>query len=266
MKLSRLTIALLLAAFLLVGTSAAFSAEKEATDQKKDPWAWRFNLNVYGWMPWAPADITIGDDTVHIPEDFGTIFDSLRFAMMFEAEVHKGPIGVFISPLYVELDYSEYEQGPFERRKVTLKEQVWEVDYGASYRFEPWDLGNNSKLTLEPYAGARYLNDNIKIEFKPGTSVLETINFTTPIIGLRTHWDFGGPWFLDVSGDYGGFDVDNVDNTYGAVGRIGYRFKIKNVSTNAFLGFRYLHIDYSKDLVELKVDIYGPFLGMGVEF
>jgi len=39
MKLRRFIIPFLLAAFLLVGASAALSAEKEATDQKKDPWA-----------------------------------------------------------------------------------------------------------------------------------------------------------------------------------------------------------------------------------
>ena len=158
MKLVRFTIPFLLAAFLLVGTSAALSAEKEAADQKKDPRAWRFNVNVYGWMPWAPADITIGDTEANIPEDFDTIFESLRFAMMFEAEVHKGPIGAFVSPIYVNLDYSEYEQGPFERRKVTLKEQAWVVDFGASYTFGPWDFGKRSTLELGPYAGARYLN------------------------------------------------------------------------------------------------------------
>ena len=104
MKLGRFTIPFLLAAFLLVGASAAFSAEKEAPDQKKDPWAWRFNLNVYGWLPWAPVDITLGDHTAYIPEDLNVIFESLRFAAMFEAEVHKGPIGVFVSPLYINLE------------------------------------------------------------------------------------------------------------------------------------------------------------------
>jgi hypothetical protein len=60
MKLARFTIPFLLAAFILVGTSAALSAEKEATDQKKDPWAWRFNANIYGWLPWAPAEVKVG--------------------------------------------------------------------------------------------------------------------------------------------------------------------------------------------------------------
>jgi len=129
MKLGGFIIPFLLAAFLLVGTSAAFSAEKEAPDQMKDPWAWGFNFAVYGWLPWAPVDIKLGDTEAHIPEGLDVIFDSLRFAAMFEAEVNKGPIGAFVSPIYVNLDYSENKAGPFEMRKVTLKEQAWFVDY-----------------------------------------------------------------------------------------------------------------------------------------
>jgi hypothetical protein len=266
MKLRGFTVLFLLAAFLLVGASAAFSAAKEATDQKKDPWAWRFNLNVYGWLPWAPVDITLGDTEAHRPEDLSTIWESLKFAATFEAEIHKGPIGVFVAPMYFNLDYSENKQGPFETRKVTLKEQAWVVDYGASYEFGPWDFGKNSKLKLAPYAGARYLNDNIKIEFKPGPTVSDTINFNTPIVGLRALWYFDNPWYINVFGDYGGFDVDGVDQTWQAVGNIGYRFKIKKVSTRAYLGFRYMNIEYSKNANSLKVDIYGPFLGLGIEF
>jgi hypothetical protein len=186
---------------------------------------------------------------------------------MGEFEVHKGPIGVFVSPLYISLKDRTQVQGQFESREVTVKEKAWLIDYGASYAFGPWDLGKSTKLTLEPYAAGRYLHDDINISVSPGRTHDKTIKFNTPIIGLRAHWDFDNPWFLDIFGDYGGFGgVGNVNNTWQAVGMVGYGFKIKGVSTNAFLGFRYLHIDYSKDLLGIKVDIYGPFLGIGVEF
>jgi hypothetical protein len=90
--------------------------------------------------------------------------------------------------MYFNLDYCENKSGPFETRKVTLKEQAWVVDYGASYTFGPWHFGKSSKLELAPYAGSRHLNDNIKIEFKPGPTVSDTINFNTSIIGLRALW------------------------------------------------------------------------------
>ena len=64
----------------------------------------------------------------------------------------------------------------------------------------------------------------IKIEFKPGPTVSDTINFNTPIIGLRALWYFDNPWYLNIFGDYGGFDVDGVDQTWQAMAGVGYQF------------------------------------------
>ena len=264
MKPGKMIFPFILATILLVGISAGFSAEKEMTDQKKDPWAWRFNLNAYGWIPWAPADIRIGENEAHIPEDATTIFQSLRMALMFEAEVHKGPIGVFISPLYVELDYSENKSGPIQ--KVTLQEQAWLIDYGGAYSVWKWKFGKSSTFDIGPYAAGRWFHDNIKIEFKPGPTISKEVEFNTPVVGFRGYWDFGNPWLLKLVGDYGGFGIDNVDQTFQVFGSIGYRFKIKEIATRAFLGFRWVNIEYSKEDVDLKVDIYGPYLGMGIEF
>ena len=45
-----------------------------------------------------------------------------------------------------------------------------------------------------------------------------------------------------------------------------YRFKMGNVSSTVFAGYRYLHIDYEKQPITLKVDVFGPFFGIGWEF
>jgi len=256
----------LVAAFLLVGVSAALPAEKETTDQEKDPWAWRFNLNLYGWLPAMPTDIRIGDNEIHMPADYDTVLESLRMALMLEAEVHKGPFGVFVTPLYVELDYSQEKQRLIRTRKETLKQQAWLVDYGVAYSIGKWDVGKRSTFDLAPYAGGRWFHDNVKIEFKPGPTISREIEFNTPFVGLRGLWDFGNPWLLKIGGDYGGFGIDNVDQTIQMFGSIGYRFKIKEVATRAFLGYRWVNFEYHKDVVELETDMYGPYLGMGIEF
>ena len=38
------------------------------------------------------------------------------------------------------------------------------------------------------------------------------------------------------------------------------------VSSKVSAGYRYLHIDYEDQPVELKVDVKGPFIGVGWEF
>ena len=92
-----------------------------------------------------------------------------------------------------------------------------------------------------------------------------TIRFNTPLIGLNTLWDLTERWILRLGGNWGGWDVDNVHKTYEFVGTIGYRFKMWNVSSKVYAGYRYLHVTYEKE-VEIQVDVKGPLVGIGWEF
>jgi len=289
MKLSKLAI-LCLFVLMLVGTSAAPSAAEEPTNKQKEAsssaeqvvtgwWEapWRFNVNVYAWAPKAPVKIDVGQEEVDLPETLSNIYSGIQLGGMAEFEVHKGPIGVFASPLYVKLKDSEHVQGLFEKRKVTLEEEVFLMDYGVSYRFRPWHLGKNAatgyspSIAVEPYGGFRYLHDPIKVKVSPGVlgeglTVKKTIEFNTPIIGISTHWDLTKRWALRIQGDIGGFHVDNVDNTYQGIGLVGYRFKMWDVSSAVYAGYRYLRVHYDKDELEIDVAMQGPLLGIGWEF
>jgi hypothetical protein len=127
---------------------------------------WRFNLNVYGWLVDAPVKIKKDGETVaDLDEDLSTILKSLEFGAMFEVEAHKGPLGLFASPIYYYGEYDDHITGPLgRRRKFSVRESVWLIDYGVSYKVGRWPLGKNSDtpaVTVEPYAGFRYLHDNI---------------------------------------------------------------------------------------------------------
>ena len=288
MKLSKLAIPCLLA-LILVGTSATPSAAEEPTNTQEESspsaeqvvagwWEapWRFNVNVYGWLPRAPATIKVdGHEVANLPEDFDKIFDSLEMAAMFEIEVHKGPIGVFASPIYYKGKDDEKFTGLLgERRKFTVKEEVWLIKYGASYDLGPWHLGKDSDsptVILQPYAGGLYLHDDIELKVDPGVldkglDVDTTLKFNTPIIGLNTLWDLTKRWGLRLGGNYGGWDVDDVEKTWELIGTVAYRFKMWNVSSQVFGGYRYLHLDYKKKGIDLDLDVYGPLFGIGWEF
>jgi hypothetical protein len=288
-KLAKFAIAYL-SALLLFGTSAAPSAAEEPTNKQEEAsssaeqvvagwWEapWRFNVNVYAWFPKAPVKIDVGQEEVDLPESLSNIYSGIQLGGMAEIEVHKGPIGVFASPLYVKLKDSEHVQGLFEKRKVTLEEEVFLMDYGVSYRFRPWHLGKNAatgyspSIAVEPYGGFRYLHDPIKVKVSPGVfgeglTVKKTIEFNTPIIGISTHWDLTKRWALRLQGDIGGFHVDNVDNTYQGIGVVGYRFKMWDVSSAVYAGYRYTRVHYDDDDIEIDVALQGPLLGIGWEF
>ncbi len=110
---------------------------------------WRFSAKGYGWLPEAPVDIYIDQQEVaNLPESLDNILDDLDLAAMFELEAHKGKLGFFISPIYYEgKDTEHFEVLPGERRKFTMEESVWVVDYGVSYEIGQWRLG---RLPIPP--------------------------------------------------------------------------------------------------------------------
>jgi hypothetical protein len=249
---------------------------KETDSSKSDKEGWRFNVNIYGWMPEAPARIEIDDDTVaSLPEDFSTILDSLEMAAMFELELHKGPIGVFASPMYFRGEDDEHFTGvPGERRKVTLKENLWLIKYGVSYDFKPLHVLKNCRfptVVFQPYVGALFFHDEITMKVSPG--VLDNgldydklIQFNTPLVGLNTLWDLTRSLSLRLGGNFGGWSVDKVTSTHEFIGTVSYNFKLYDISTKVFAGYRYLHIDYNKSALKIHVDVKGPLFGMGWEF
>jgi hypothetical protein len=291
-------IVLFLAALMLAAASSAQSAEQEPADSQVQPapsaqaesddtgvqnalsapkpWLWRFHVNVYGWLPHAPVTIKIEEVEVFLPEKFKNILESLEMMAMFELEAHKGPIGIFASPIFYKGKFKDrFTVLDGKRRNFTLKETVFLMHYGLSYNFGPWALSNkpnsDANVVFQPYVGFLFLNDNLKInvspgEIAPGISKRATIRFNTPIIGVNTIWNLTRRWYLRVGGNVGGWNVDHVKSTYEAIGTVAFRFKTWDVSSKVFAGYRFLHVDYDKKDTALELSIKGPLIGVGVEF
>jgi hypothetical protein len=264
----------LLGALLLIGVSATLSAAQEGQGWQDAPW--RFSFDIYGWLPNAPATIKIdGHEVANMPESFDNILDSLEMAAMLRFDARKGPLGLFVSPIYYDGDYSEHFTGPLgQRRKFELKETVWFIDYGASYEIGRWDIGaepDSGTVTLAPYAGFRFLHDKIRINVDPGllddgVRVRKTISTNAPIVGLDASWQLTPSWTLRVHGDYGGFNVDGMQETYQAVGTLTYHFQWGKLASKAYAGYRYVHLEYEDEPLDIKVAVRGPLVGIGFDF
>ncbi len=268
--------ALLLAASpLLAGTARA-----EASDATPAPCCrpttegpWRFTFAGYGWLPDAPADIKLNHGDATLPEDLGTIIDDLQFGAMADLELRKGSFGAYFAPIIIFLQDTEVINGPLRSHKVTIDEDAYLMDFGLSYEVGRWQLWNHAdwilpspKVAVELIAGGRALIDDIKVKIEPGRTFEPEISFVAPVFGLRAFWDLTDRLNLRMGGDYGGFDVDNLDETYNAMGLVGWRFKPKPyLNINVYAGYRFLHIDYKK-IAEIEVDIKGPFVGLAFEF
>jgi hypothetical protein len=82
---------------------------------------WRFNMNVYFWLPDAPVKIETGIHTTEVPERLGKIIAGLDMMALLDFEVHKGPIGVFANPIYYDGKVREPEQGLFQKRDIRIR-------------------------------------------------------------------------------------------------------------------------------------------------
>jgi len=265
--------ALLLAVSTFVGTFATPGvAQAEAV--KSTPW--KFRANVYGWLPDAPATISVdGKDVVDVPEDLGTILDDAEALAMVDFQAHKGRLWLFANIIYYKGDETDNFTGPVfgEPRKFKLEEEVTFIKYGVGYDFGPWDAGNNnlSTLTLTPWVGSVFFHDNWSVKVSPkdepgGGRVSGTFEFNTPMVGLVSRSRLAQDWSLVLDYGYGGWGVDDVDEIYDAYGGINYDFKMGDVPTSAYFGYRYLHLEWKDSPEELRLTIKGPFVGIGWEF
>jgi len=258
-------------ALLLFGVSTMLSAAEETTSWRDAPW--KFSAKGYGWLPEAPAKVKVDQQEVaDLPESLDNILDSLDMGAMFELEARKGPLLLFVSPIYYKGKGSEHFRGPGgQKRKITLKEKAWIVDYGVGYELGPWDLGE-ATVSVAPYVGGFYFHDPLEIDVDPeppldlGLDIDKTIEFNTPIAGLLTRWRFNDRWSLRVSGHYGVFNSSEVNETWRATGLLARHFKIKSIDSQVFAGYQYLHLDYEDGPLEIDVDVKGPMLGFGVDF
>lgn len=263
-------------------SSAASKAGSRYLDVRQKPWLlgtskepWQFTVAMYLWLPNAPAKIDLGPIGEDLPENLDTILDSLQFGMMLDFEVRKGRFGGYFSPIFIWLrDDDTRVQGPIQEHKVIISESVFIADFGLSYEVGRWRLWDRPTwilprpaVVVEPFFGGRTLADGLTIELKPpGRKTKPDIEFVAPVVGLRTFWGLTDRAHLRFEGDYGGWGVDGLDETWNFLGLAAWRFAPKkNLDVEVFAGYRYLNIVY-KDVAAIDIDVKGPLLGVGLKF
>jgi len=234
-----------------------------------DPW--KFSASLYGWMPSAPVTGETQGQKVHLPEPFLVILKAMSFGAMGHGEVHKGPFGAFVSPIYYK---GEHDDNTRSGREFDIKESVWLINYGISYDLGTYrfvDEPGSTTVTLQPYAGGSFFHDNFELDVEtderlPRLVVKETIDFNTPIFGLNTLWNISDRWSLRFGGHYGGFGVSDVDNTYELSGIVAYHFDAWGQDARFFAGYKHVHIDYDDGTIAINANVTGPLLGIGFDF
>jgi len=254
-------------AVALATAASAHGAETAKGDAVQNPWA--FNLSLYTWLPGVSGDFSVGPYSKSVDASFINIVGKLRnFPMAFNGhfEAHYEKLGFYLDGNYMSMDFKPR----FDRVSSGLSMDMGIMDYGVMYRvFGPsaservgnWSKKSNSNL-LEIYAGGRSIWLGNQLDLIRGISVSGSKSFTAPIVGGKVLVEFSPHWFALVDGNVGGFGVDNVSFTGGALGTVGYRTSFFGVPSSVEAGYKVLRVSVDKGVVGVDVTLNGPFVGL----
>ncbi len=133
--------------------------------------------------------------------------------------------------------------------------------------------GNRAVFTIEALAGARYIYLRDKIEaqiVRPSGTRMLTLQgkqeWVDPILGGRISWNLSDNWTVGFRADVGGFFLSS-EITWNLDATARYRItKWLNLDG----GFRALYEDHESgsglNKFKYAAWMYGPWLGVGVEF
>ena len=205
-----------------------------------------------------------GSSSTDVSLSLKDILEALKFAFFAGGEVHYGRVGVLQDFVYADLGFDGQLSGPFASN-VEIDQKLFLSTTALGYQVYAED-----GILIEPYAGARYVSINADLTINSGgplqigTKVKDFIDvdWWDPVIGVRGRMPLTET--LDASGfaNIGGFGVGSKF-TWEIYGGLDYAFT-ESLSANA--GFRYLSIDYDTNSSDVKMEIYGPTIGLTLWF
>lgn len=234
---------------------------------------WSFGFILYGWIPdrvqFKTKDTDTGE-TGRVRLDTADLLDAIRGPLLeFHASARKGSFGAYLDFIFISLQFDE-DKGDF---RLAVDDNPFLLNYGVSYEAARWTFGSedfSSELSLEGFFGGRSLIDPVEVKVRHGDNTFVDKNIdlegSAPVLGARAYLDLTERWNLIFSGDYGGFGVDKVRETWQATGLVGYRFELFGVASNMLVGYRGLGFDTKQSGIKVNLLVRGPIIGLGVEF
>ncbi len=237
----------------------------EAAPEKE----WHFTLGAYSWLTAMEGSTELRGLKAQTDVSIGKELERLNLAYMSYMEVRYRRWSLGLDVIYAELSSdAPYQYGPISGDlNVKLKQAF--ITARLQYR-----LIDTDSYTLDVFGGVRwnYMESDIDIRTRVSFDqpFLQRFNgesehrfdfsrdWFDPVIGMRNVLHMTPKWYLQASGDIGGFGVGS-DLTWEAMGGIGYRF---NTHVSTLVAFRAMGINYDKDDFKLNTVSYGPLLSV----
>jgi hypothetical protein len=212
-----------------------------ANAQDDDPW--RFGVTLPLFAPTIDGNATVRGHQQDVNISFNTLRDHLDASFALALDASKGKFDI-----YSDIGYMKFTgtfSGPLGgTTSADLKFVI--ADAGLAYVLVK--AGEDHPFVLAGTAGIRFWYTDTSLTFRGPHGVLvlnggNTRDLVDPVIGLRASQFLTQKLHLDLSGDVGGFDINNdTDITWSAAGVATYDF-VKWFSLSA--GYKALAIDES---------------------
>jgi hypothetical protein len=264
---------------------ASPSVSEQANTKGDDDWHVLFYLPA--WIAGFKADVSARGRSFNLlvsnEDTLEFLFHNLRGLGLGHLEISKGRWGFQAEGIYLKLGDSASAaknitlpivppvQIPVSGHiKVTAElsfneAAVWYDFYRSSSR-----TGDQPVLKIEGLGGARYVYFRTKVDATL-SGLLATSRHVTaqgkrdwvdPFVGGRLFWNLSDHWLFGFRSDLGGFSLTsdfsaNLDTS------IRYRF---TDWLNLNIGYRGLYLNHEEGSFTFDGWIYGPWMGLGVEF
>jgi hypothetical protein len=231
---------------------------------------WTFSVLPYFW--WSGVDGHVefdrpsplpGIDSTVEGANFYDVFDDEADSAYSGAawmEARKDRLGIFVHPTYSSLEWDEdFNVDP----EAAIDADLWTIEGGLAYTLveggppeTPW--------AFDALVGVRYQNVDIDTDVTANIDDPDH-DWVDPFVGARARIGLTEHVGLTVQGDVGGFGVGS-DFSWQSMVRLGYLFDMGGMSSEVFIGYRALDVNYERADFEWDLTQHGPLFGLGVHF
>lgn len=265
MKQHICSLASITAATTLLATAALQAGENQELMPIQDapPVAddsWQFTLSPYAWAAGLNGSVGVGNVVSEVDLSFSDILDNFDIGAMMHFEARKGRWAFLFDGFWLKLQADADTPGPvFGGADIEVEEL--RLAALVSYR------ALEGPTTLDLLAGVSYFSIDTDLDLLPraqniGASLNSSEDWIDPVIGFHLRHELCERWSTMLRGEIGGFDVGS-DFTWQVMAGVAYR---TGESSEVFLGYRHLDIDYSDSDFSYDTETSGLILGMNFSF
>ena len=227
--------------------------------QAADDSGWEWMVAPYAWAP------SIGTDLErHVPpvggvssdNRFNDIIDKIDGAFEVHIEGQGEKFGMFADFTYLGL--ADSHDHPRFHTESDLDTRLFEAA-------AVWNPGEGRYQGLDLFAGLRFIDVDLTVQFDPENPLFETSSFqagdsfTDFMLGARYTWALSDRFGVTLRGDGSFGDTEGTWNT-SVVGN----YKMKHGAW--FFGYRYLSVELATGNSNTDITMSGPLVGYGFIF